>query len=599
MALTLIGQRFVEYSFDNNVDCDLPEVTGGYQADDLILIFYIPNGGPNHTINTPSGLTLIYKQEFVDTYHAEAVYYRWATGSEVPFSGGTPTSYNWQYGSLYPRHRFVVLVYRGADTGQAFEYDRNQVIGNAATPWPAFTGTLPSSYTVLRAYLGGGDSNTSEVTIPGDVTFIEGNLDTPTQDDPIGVYYDTDNSTGTTNNVTSTDTQRVGLVTMPIAEAASSPQLVGTPTTVGTADEGTGTFDIAYPAGVSASGNNEILVLVVRDTHNTVNTVTVPAGWTALVNRDGTGSPQYNAGLVAFKESNSESGNLTVTHPGARPAAAMFRVANVDVAALSSADQANLTSTAAGTIAMPTNLSSADDDATLWIAMPQNPWASPGDASNATPPAGVTQFLALYGYGSNIFAGFDDDASQGDPGDWTYDRIDVNTRAHWSVGVALKGTGPSAYDETGSVLNVGVTTTVTDEVNNPSLAYYTLLPNDVGTTGSWTGTWTDIDEGIDSPNTADVMVGPDGLGNSAFVGLTDMPFDFDTMETIDVKVHARQVGSSTLYVQAYASDESTPLSDEVQVPVTASWATHTVTLTGVVPGTKAQWDGVLLRLRQT
>lgn len=87
--------------------------------------------------------------------------------------------------------------------------------------------------------------------------------------------------------------------------------------------------------------------------------------------------------------------------------------------------------------------------------------------------------------------------------------------------------------------------------------------------------------------------------------LTDMPAEFDTADSASIVIRYRgqnfSTESLTLYVRLYQSDESTVLSDEVAVVTVSANSsfdnTAPVTITGVVAGSKAIWDGARLRLR--
>jgi hypothetical protein len=114
-----------------------------------------------------------------------------------------------------------------------------------------------------------------------------------------------------------------------------------------------------------------------------------------------------------------------------------------------------------------------------------------------------------------------------------------------------------------------------------------------------------IDDDPSSPNDADWNNNTDDAGQ-AFYLLTDMPSLFDVAVSATITVRYRGAaydgtGTVTLYARLYQSDESTALSDEVQVAqVTADGSfanTSAVVLTGIVAGSKTVWDGARLRLR--
>ncbi len=90
-----------------------------------------------------------------------------------------------------------------------------------------------------------------------------------------------------------------------------------------------------------------------------------------------------------------------------------------------------------------------------------------------------------------------------------------------------------------------------------------------------------------------------------FLGLTDMPAAFGNADTADINVRYRgqewQEGSLKLFVQLFQSNESTSMSDEVEVVTVSadgSYANTSVTITGVDTGaSKATWDAAVVRFR--
>jgi len=77
------------------------------------------------------------------------------------------------------------------------------------------------------------------------------------------------------------------------------------------------------------------------------------------------------------------------------------------------------------------------------------------------------------------------------------------------------------------------------------------------------------------------------------------------MSALSIDIRARTVNrvddDTIIYAQLYKADGVTALSDEVAVasnPGPTGWVTvANVALSGVAPGTKADWDGAQLRLR--
>jgi uncharacterized repeat protein (TIGR02059 family) len=180
-----------------------------------------------------------------------------------------------------------------------------------------------------------------------------------------------------------------------------------------------------------------------------------------------------------------------------------------------------------------------------------------------------------------------------------------------TVGYAIPGASPLqdlAGNDAASFTNASAT--------NATLAgsIATLHPTGDGTRdavisangGGTTNLFAGIDDGIATPD--DDLTYVQNQSNSSgayFAQLTDMPANFGSMSSVKLDLRARTVNrvddTTTLYAQLFAADETTPLSDEVAVAVDPglfNWATiGNVELTGVVPGTKAGWDGAKLRLR--
>lgn len=100
-------------------------------------------------------------------------------------------------------------------------------------------------------------------------------------------------------------------------------------------------------------------------------------------------------------------------------------------------------------------------------------------------------------------------------------------------------------------------------------------------------------------NTVDVA-----LGASVFLGLTDLPSDFGNAEggSIMVRVRGSQVsGSLHLHARLYQSDETTPLSNEVEAVAISSdgvFTNYSASFTGLnTSASKTVWDASRVRLR--
>ncbi len=103
---------------------------------------------------------------------------------------------------------------------------------------------------------------------------------------------------------------------------------------------------------------------------------------------------------------------------------------------------------------------------------------------------------------------------------------------------------------------------------------------------------------------APLSLDPASLDPQVFFDITDVPADFGNAEaaTITVRAQGKDVSSTIkLYAQVFQSDESTPLSDEVEaVSLTSdgTWTNYTVNLTGInTTADKAVWDAARVRFR--
>lgn len=124
--------------------------------------------------------------------------------------------------------------------------------------------------------------------------------------------------------------------------------------------------------------------------------------------------------------------------------------------------------------------------------------------------------------------------------------------------------------------------------------------NELNTT---TNLYASIDDDPGSPTDSD-WNNNRTLTPSQFYLLENMPANFDQAQSATITVRNRGqewgTGDLKLYVRLYQSDETTPLSDEVLVitrNANSGWVNTQVTLTGIVAGSKAIWDGARLRLR--
>lgn len=114
-----------------------------------------------------------------------------------------------------------------------------------------------------------------------------------------------------------------------------------------------------------------------------------------------------------------------------------------------------------------------------------------------------------------------------------------------------------------------------------------------------------IDDDPDTPSDTDWINNAVAAGQ-VFFDVTDLPADFGTMDTAEIVVRYRGqnfgTGTVTLFAQLFQSDETTALSNEVQVAqVTGDGAfasTSAVTFTGLnTTAGKSVWDAARVRFR--
>ncbi len=126
----------------------------------------------------------------------------------------------------------------------------------------------------------------------------------------------------------------------------------------------------------------------------------------------------------------------------------------------------------------------------------------------------------------------------------------------------------------------------------------------VDETDGTTNIYTSVDDDPGTPTDSDWINNSNPTG-SVFFDLTDMAADFTAMSSVTGVFRWRGFSHSndvTLYAQLFESDESTSLSDEVQVVQatgdTSFANTGSVTFTNVnTSANKATWDAARIRLR--
>jgi PKD repeat protein len=141
-----------------------------------------------------------------------------------------------------------------------------------------------------------------------------------------------------------------------------------------------------------------------------------------------------------------------------------------------------------------------------------------------------------------------------------------------------------------------------------------LLPNGDGAhdatikdqSGGTVNLYTAIDDTIAAADDGTTYIrNNNSTSGNYFALLSDLPANFASMSALSIDIRARTVNrvddDTIIYAQLYKADGVTALSDEVAVasnPGPTGWVTvANVALSGVAPGTKADWDGAQLRLR--
>jgi PKD repeat protein len=214
------------------------------------------------------------------------------------------------------------------------------------------------------------------------------------------------------------------------------------------------------------------------------------------------------------------------------------------------------------------------------------------------------------------------DLSTGSPSSWAWD-FDNNgtvdstaqnpTYTYTSAGtytVSLTAANGSSSDTKTKLAYVTVSAGGGGTASLPA-----LHPNGDGTITSvkaWPGAvttnlYTFIDENVSACDggSSYAASAPAGSSGSYFVQVQDVPADFISMSSVNIDICLRTVGrvddNFSLYGQWFKADETTALSNEVTIatnPFTSNFGTlNDVAFTGVVAGTKADWDGARLKLR--
>lgn len=190
----------------------------------------------------------------------------------------------------------------------------------------------------------------------------------------------------------------------------------------------------------------------------------------------------------------------------------------------------------------------------------------------------------------------------------------VGGRLHYVPNPGATGSDSFTYKSNDGAADSNVATVAVTITPAGGGGPVTLLPNGDGTrdavirekSGGTTSLFASIDDTIAAADDGTTYVRNDNKkSGSYFALLTDVPAGFAGMSSLGVDVRARTTGrvddTTTLYAQVFKADQVTPLSGEVVVavnPGTSGWITVSgVAFSGLVTGSKADWDSARLRLR--
>lgn len=139
------------------------------------------------------------------------------------------------------------------------------------------------------------------------------------------------------------------------------------------------------------------------------------------------------------------------------------------------------------------------------------------------------------------------------------------------------------------------------------MATITVYPNGDGTKTSWTneasGTtniYQSIDEGTSSPNDSDYVQSGTSL-HYVYFTFEDMPVDFDTLDSYEIKLRLNRTSSKGDYqhfasCQLFKADESTAITSSAHtITDTTTITTYTFSTTALYDD-KTTWDGVRLKV---
>lgn len=333
----------------------------------------------------------------------------------------------------------------------------------------------------------------------------------------------------------------------------------------------------------SAPTDGDLLVAAMAVAYNA--TVTPPAGWTAV-----TGSP-FGSGVnpdarlaVFWKIASSEGTSFTFVRDTGDIAGAMLVASST----------------------------------TGWQTTPEdqvaNAYYSADVTSIETGLTGVTSQadeLAVYMVGMSHY-------NLGSAIGWTVGTADESyygvAAVYRAVGLAHQILTATGTQESVASWTNAVRASAAVATFMPSAASgtpFTLTPDGDGSrsvvlneANTTTNLFASVDDSPDTPDTSNWLTTGEGDGY-VFLDVSATPADFGSINNpLTVRAYLDSVGFSTdtcvVYAQMFASDETTPYTDEQQVGTEASTALVTADLTVNATGlaaTKADWDAAKLRIR--
>jgi len=184
----------------------------------------------------------------------------------------------------------------------------------------------------------------------------------------------------------------------------------------------------------------------------------------------------------------------------------------------------------------------------------------------------------------------------------------------WVIGTLAETQADQVSTASGVVWVIGTVAETQDNQTPTAIGFYGVLSTAFATgTGTIASVVDELDTTVDlhlsidddpaSPNDSDWINNTNDEA-SVFIEFTDMAAEFDGAISAQIVPRERgqewTTGDRSLYARIYQSDESTPLSDEMQLADRngdTAFANGLVTFTGIVASDKATWDAALIRFR--